>query len=150
MNLSRLLLCTLIAMPPLCSAAEVKKQAYHFAPALENTLGFSRAVRVGDTLYISGSVGAGDMPDAIRQAYDRIEKTLAAHGLTFQNVVKETLFTTDLDAFNEHRDIRKRYYGNDYPAASWVQVSRLNTPELVIEVEAIAVFPADSSRASEP
>src|SRR3954467_6146116 len=83
-------------------AAEPLKQAYHFAPALEQDLGFSRAVRVGNTLYISGSVGAGEMPAAIKQAYDRIGKTLEAHNLGFENIVKETLFATDLEAFKKH------------------------------------------------
>jgi len=132
--------------PGLAHAADndVRKQAYHFAPVIEADLGFSRAVRVGNALYISGSVGAGEMPTAIKQAYDRISKTLAAHGLTFQNVVKETLFTTDLAEFNKHRELRKQYYAGDYPASSWIQVSRLNSPELVLEVEAIAIFPEEN------
>lgn len=126
---------------------DVEKKAFHLAPKLEGDLGFSRAVRVGNVLYISGSVGGGEMPDAIRQAYDRIGKTLEAHGLTFQNVVKETLFTTDLESFQKHREVRKSYYGSDFPASSWVQVSRLNSPQLVIEVEAVAVFPESKGAA---
>ncbi|MCI4568750.1 Rid family hydrolase [Lysobacter sp. CFH 32150] len=126
---------------------DVRKQAFHFAPVIEADLGFSRAIRVGNTLYISGSVGAGEMPAAIKQVYGRIDKTLAAHGLTFQNVVKETLFTTDLVEFNKHKELRKQYYAGDYPTSSWVEVSRLNSPELVLEVEAIAIFPEEDRAA---
>ncbi|MFL6619994.1 MAG: RidA family protein [Povalibacter sp.] len=138
---------TLISLfaPQAGVAAESLKQVYHFAPALEQDLGFSRAVRVGNTLYISGSVGAGEMPAAIKQAYDRIGKTLEAHNLGFENIVKETLFATDLEAFKKHRELRKQYYKGDYPASTWVEVRRLNTPELVLEVEAIAVFPSATS-----
>jgi 2-iminobutanoate/2-iminopropanoate deaminase len=134
-------LLPVVAHCALLKAGDVDKTPYHFAPKLEADLGFSRAVRVRDTLYISGSVGAGDMPNAIKQAYDRIAKTLESHGLTFQNVVKDTVFTTDLDAFLANREARKVYYRNDYPASTWIQVGRLNTPDLIVEVEAIAAFP---------
>lgn len=116
-------------------------QPYRFAPKLEEALGFSRAVRAGDTLYVSGSVGQGAMPDAIRQAYERIAATLRAHGLDFSGVVSETVFTTDLAEFHRHNAVRKAYYTAHYPASSWVQVSALNTHELVVEVEVVAVFP---------
>jgi 2-iminobutanoate/2-iminopropanoate deaminase len=95
-----------------CGAAssDVWKVPYHFASKLEQELGFCRAMRVGSTLYISGSVGAGDMAAAIKQAYERIAKTLEAHGLTFHNIVKDTVFTTDLERFIAAKDIRKDYY----------------------------------------
>ncbi|HEX9423501.1 MAG TPA: Rid family hydrolase [Pyrinomonadaceae bacterium] len=134
------LLIATLALAGTSLAGDVKKSAFHFAPNLEKDLGFSRAVRVGDTLYIAGSVGAGEMDAAIKQAYDRIGKTLEAHGLTFQNIVKDTIYTTDLERFIANREVRKRYYSEDYPASTWVHVSRLNAPELVVEIEAIAVF----------
>jgi enamine deaminase RidA (YjgF/YER057c/UK114 family) len=70
-----------------------------------------------------------------------LEKTLKAHGLTFKNVVKENIFTTNLDALKANRSVRRAYYGNDLPAGTWVQVARLYQPEFVIEVELVAVFP---------
>ena len=98
-------------------------------------------MRIGDTLYISGSVGAGEMPSAIRESYDELKRTLAAHGLDFRNVVKENVFTTDLDAFKASKDIRKEYYGTECPAGTWVQVQRLYLPKFVVEVELVAVLP---------
>jgi enamine deaminase RidA (YjgF/YER057c/UK114 family) len=110
----------------------------------EDDYGYRRAVRIGNTLYVSGAVGAGEMPAAIRTAYGTLGKTLAHYGLGFQHVVKENIFTTKLDALKESRAVRKEFYGTDFPAATWVQVDRLFQPDYVIEVELIAVFPGDN------
>lgn len=107
----------------------------------ENEIGYRQAVRVGNVLYVSGSVGAGDMPKAIRSAYGTLRKTLAHFGLTFQNVVKENLYTTNLDSLEANLPVRREFYGKDFPAATWVQVQRLYDTTDVIEVEVIAVFP---------
>jgi 2-iminobutanoate/2-iminopropanoate deaminase len=111
------------------------------AGAWEDDIGYRQAVRVGKTLYISGTVGAGEMPAAIKSAYDGLEKTLRHFGLTFQHVVKENIYTTKLDELKANLAIRRAYYGQDFPAATWVQVDRLYEPKDVIEVELIAVFP---------
>lgn len=81
------------------------------------------------------------MRSAIRSAYARLQKTLEATGLTFANVVKESVLVTDLDAFIQHKDIRKEFYGKSFPAATWVQVQRLYLPSFVVEVELTAVYP---------
>ncbi|MES2318403.1 MAG: Rid family hydrolase [Pseudomonadota bacterium] len=81
------------------------------------------------------------MPDAISSVYGDVKKTLAAHGLTFASVVNETAYATDLDAFIKHQALRKAVYGDSFPAATWVQVTRLYSPSLVVEVELTAVFP---------
>jgi 2-iminobutanoate/2-iminopropanoate deaminase len=72
--------------------------------------------------------------------YDRLQKTLEANGLSFADVVKENVYTTDLDAFIQNKDLRKKYYGQAFPAATWVQVQRLYVPSLVVEVELTAVY----------
>jgi len=123
------------------SASDLDKKPFYANEKVEREIGYSQAIRSGDTLYISGSVGKGDMPGAIRQAYDKLKATLVAHGLDFGNVVKENVFTTDLDGFIKNKDVRKAYYGSDYPAATWVQVQRLFSPSFVVEVELTAVFP---------
>ena len=122
-------------------ASDIPKKTFHLNEKVETEIGYAQAVRIGDTLYVSGSVGAGEMAGAIHQAYDELKKTLAAHGLDFRNVVKENVFSTDLDAFIKNKDIRKEYYGSDYPAATWVQVQRLYLPTFVVEIEITAVFP---------
>ncbi len=116
------------------------KEKFHLGP-WEDEIGYAQAVRVGNTLYISGSVGAGEMPAAIKSAYGELERSLAAYHLTFAHVVKENVYATNLDEFIKHKDLRRAYYGSDFPAATWVQVSRLYQPKFVLEVEVVAVFP---------
>lgn len=110
----------------------------------EDDIGYRSAVRVGDTLYISGIAGAGAMPDAIKGVYGELQTVLAHYGLTFAHVVKENLYTTDLEAVKAHQPLRRAYYGKEFPAATWVQVSRLYEAGHVLEVELIAVFPSGS------
>ena len=55
--------------------------------------------------------------------------------------MKENVYATDLDAFIHNKAIRKEFYGDTFPAATWVQVQRLYVPSLVVEVELIAVYP---------
>lgn len=116
-------------------------ECFHANAAVETEIGFCEALRVGNTLYVSGTVGYGEMPLAIKRAYSSLQRTLEARGLTFRNVVKETVFATDLDAFIRNKDIRRQFYGDAVPAATWVQVARLYQPTYVVEVELTAVFP---------
>ena len=107
----------------------------------EDVTGYRTAVRVGNTLYLSGSTAGGEMPDAIRKSYGHLQKVLAHFGLGFQHVVKETVYTTQFDALKANTAIRREFYGNEFPSATWVQVARLWDPAYVIEVELTAVFP---------
>lgn len=111
----------------------------------EDDIGYRQAVRVGDTLYISGIAGAGAMPDAIKSVYGELSQVLAHYGLTFAHVVKENAYTTDLEALKANLAVRRAFYGKDFPAATWVQVSRLYEPGHVLEVELVAVFPSSST-----
>jgi enamine deaminase RidA (YjgF/YER057c/UK114 family) len=139
----RLLVICVIGLLTGCATARVEpaKSCYHVNAAVETDIGYCEAVRIGDTLHISGSVGAGEMPAAMHKAYDTLKKTLTANGLDFRNVVKENVYATDLDAFIRSKDIRKEYYGADFPAATWVQVQRLYLPAFVVEVELTAQYP---------
>lgn len=133
-----LLILTLLSAP--LPAQDLHKEKFNIGP-WENEIGYAQAVRVGNTLYISGSVGEGPMPQAVDQAFGAIKKTLAHYGLDFRHVVKENAFTTDIDALKSANEVRKAYYGTDFPAATWIQISRLFSPQHVLEVEVIAVFP---------
>ena len=114
---------------------------FHKSESVEVEIGYCQAVRSGDRLYISGTAGQGEMPVAVQSVYERLKQTLEANGLTFRNVVKENVYTTDLDAFKGSKDIRKAFYGTSLPVATWVQVQRLFLPSLVLEVELIAEYP---------
>jgi 2-iminobutanoate/2-iminopropanoate deaminase len=130
------------ATPERAEQTPATRQCYHLHAAVEAKIGYCQAMRVDNRLYISGSVGQGEMPDAIRGAYGELATTLAAYGLGFGDVVKETVYTTNLDEFIKNKDIRKEFYRQGvYPTGSWVQVARLFTPAFKVEVEIEAVFP---------
>lgn len=139
----RLLAICLLALLTGCANTHVDtaaKSCYHLNAAVETDIGYCQALRIGNTLHISGSVGRGDMASAMRGAYDELKRTLADNGLDFKDVVKENVYTTDLDAFIHNKDIRKEYYGTDFAAATWVQVQRLYLPAFVVEVELTAQY----------
>ncbi len=113
----------------------------YFRESIEKDLGFCSAVRVGNTLYLSGKVGDGSMEEAVQKVYSALGAVLKKQNLTFKNVAKENVFTTNMDAFKKQVKLRKSFYDGWDPAATWVQVDRLYNPEFVLEVELIAVFP---------
>lgn len=139
----RLIAVCVLALLGGCAATRVEtaKSCFHLNAAVETDIGYCQAVRVGNTLHISGSVGRGEMAAAMHGAYNELKQTLAANGLDFRDVVKENVYATDLDAFIKNKDIRMEYYGADFPAATWVQVQRLYLPAFVVEVELVAQFP---------
>jgi 2-iminobutanoate/2-iminopropanoate deaminase len=119
----------------------LKKEKFNIDKVGEDEIGYAQAVRVGNTIYISGSVGWGKMEDALKLAYDEISKSLKNYNATFENVVKENLYSTELDSVIKYKDLRRIYYGNDFPAATWVEVKRLYNSGLVVEIEVVAELP---------
>ena len=85
-------------------------------------------------------VGKGDMKAQTRQALENIKAILETVGATFDQIVKVTVFITDMSRFKEIHEVRAQYFKKDYPASTMVQVSGLVSPELLIEIEAIAVL----------
>ena len=121
--------------------ATVSKQCFHVNAEMEQSIGYCSAVRSGNQLQVSGVTASGEMSAATTAVYQRLERVLKSHGLSFANVIKENVYTTKLDDFIATAPIRKTFYGNEFPAATWVQVDRLFMPSMVLEVELIAVFP---------
>ena len=107
----------------------------------EQDIGYCAALRSGDTLYLSGTVGTEPMPEAVKAVYARLGQTLKEQGLSFADVVKETVYTTRLDEFIQAAPLRKAFYGGSYPAATWAGVERLYEKEDILEVELIARYP---------
>ena len=120
---------------------DLKKEKFNIDKTGEDEIGYAQAVRVGNTIYVSGSVGWGKMEDALKLAYDEIQKTLNNFNATFENVVKENLYSTELDSVIKYKDLRRNYYGDDFPAATWVEVKRLYNSGLVVDIEVIAELP---------
>jgi len=127
----------------LLAQAPIQKQKWHWnQPLQQDTVyGYAQVVRVDNVLYISGAVARDITPDGIQQVYRALEMSLKSQGATFLNVVKENLYTTDIAEMEKYKDARKPFYNGDYPAATWVQVSRLLMPDAKLEIELIAHLP---------
>ncbi len=121
----------------------IVKEKWHRENPLkqDTTLGYALVVKTDNVLYISGVVTNELTPEGVTTVYRNLEKALNSYGATFQNVVKENLYTTDMEAMKKLNETRKSFYKKDFPAATWVQISRLYRPEAKLEVELIAHLP---------
>ncbi len=127
----------------------IKKETKSLGMPWEKEYGYAQAVKVGDTIYLSGQVshddrgnivGLRDMEAQMRQAYANIQKVLAQYGATMDNVVDEVLFVTDMDtAFAAAVKCRREVFsGAPVVASTIVQIQRLAFPELLIEIRCVA------------
>ena len=126
------------------------KELYHLNK-FEEAFGYAQAVRVENTLYISGSVavdadgkliGPDDMALQLKASYENVGRTLEAFKTDFDHVVKETIYTTDMDALLRESKLRLDYYDKqNLPAATWVQVQRLVDPGFLVEIEVTVELP---------
>jgi len=112
--------------------------------------GYSHVAEVsgGRTIYIAGQVafdnsgnvvGKGDFAAQATQVFENLKLALAAVGATFENVVKVNTYVTDMSHLQTLREIRSRYYGKIAPASTLVEIGKLASPDLMIEIEAVAV-----------
>jgi 2-iminobutanoate/2-iminopropanoate deaminase len=99
------------------------------------------------TIFVSGQlardaggnpVGVRDMRAQIRQVGENIRTALAAAGATLADIVKTNTYVTDIEEFFKHADVRMEYFGA-LPTSTTVEVRRLAHPDLLVEVEVIAV-----------
>ncbi len=111
---------------------------------------YANAVKVGpgNLLFISGQValdskgnvvGKGDIKAQTRQVLENIKTILASVGASMDNIVKVTVFLTDLRNFEAVAEVRAEYFKNNPPASTLVGVTALVSPDFLIEIEAIAM-----------
>lgn len=108
---------------------------------------YSQGVIVGDMLFTSGQipidVATGTMPETItdqtRIVLENIKGVVEEAGLKMDNVIKMTVFLTDMKNFKEMNEVYKSFFDGDFPSRSCVEVSRL-PKDALIEIEAIAHF----------
>jgi len=114
----------------------------------EDVIGFSRAVRVGDTVYVSGTVawgddgklvGEGDVYAQARQTLRNIERALAEAGATMRDVVRTRIYLTDIERWEEAARAHAEAFAEVKPASSMLEVSRLAEAAMLVEIEAVAV-----------
>jgi len=121
----------------------------------EDVIGFSRAVRVGDLVFVSGTVawgadgklvGAGDVYAQAKQTLANIEGYLREVGATLRDVVRTRIYLTDIGRWREVARAHREAFGDVRPASSMLEISRLAEPEMLVEIEAVAVLSAAAGR----
>ncbi len=144
-------LCVVMVLIPVTAMAQQVKRTNPLA--LSTPTGYTHVVEVtgpGKTVYISGQialdksgnlVGGADMKAQAEQVFKNLEAALAAAGATFDNVVKMNTYTTDMTQVQAIRDVRTKYFTKSTPASTLVQVVKLARPDLLLEIEVIAVVP---------
>lgn len=113
----------------------------------EPVVGYSRAVRVGPHVYVSGTtatdeggavVGVGDAGAQMRQALRNLVMALERAGATVRDVVRTRIFVTDIAAWQSIGEAHGEIFGGVRPATSMVEVRRLIHPDMIVEIEADA------------
>ncbi len=114
----------------------------------ESIVGYSRAVRVGNHIFVSGTtatnekgevVAPGDPYQQTVQTLKNIQWALEQLGVGLAQVVRTRMFVTDIARWQEYARAHAEFFGDIRPATSMVEVSRLIAPEMVVEIEADAV-----------
>lgn len=121
-----------------------KPEYFLLRPEVEKAYGYSHAVKIGNSIKVSGAVsmddvGAptaiGDLLQQMKNCYSDLEKVLMHYKCSFDDVVVENVFTTDMPAFLEHAAYRNSIYTRHFPTGTWLEVKGLALPEFLIEIE---------------
>lgn len=105
----------------------------------ESEVGYSRAVRIGSHVAVSGTTAAGDtIADQTREVLRRIAFALDEAGASLADVVRTRMFVTDISRWREVGAVHAEVFGHIRPATTMVEVSALIAPDLMVEIEADA------------
>jgi 2-iminobutanoate/2-iminopropanoate deaminase len=127
------------------------RREYLKPDARQHERAYSPAVRItgGTTIYMAGQTGyqdergevhPGDFDSQVRVAFERMRKTLQAAGGGLDDIVTMTVFVTDMANGTRFTQLRKEFFQEDrYPASALIGVKELARPEMLIEIQAVAV-----------
>lgn len=151
MRKTSLALLALIGFGSAAMAESNAPEYFMLRPEVEKAFGYAHAVKIGSDVKISGAVSmdeqgnptaVGDMRQQMINVYDDLGKVLEHYGLTFDDVIVENVFTTDMPAFLAvSGEYRGELYGGRFPTGSWLEVKGLALPEFLIEIELEAHSP---------
>ncbi len=118
----------------------------------ESLFGFCRAIRIGNTIHVSGTApiqdgktaGVGDPAAPARRCFQILEPALHQFGADRHNVVRTRMFLTRIEDWQQVGAVHAEFFGAAPPAATMVEVSRLIDPDWLVEIEADAVLTADA------
>jgi reactive intermediate/imine deaminase len=128
----------------------MSREEYRVEGQAEPISHFTHAVRAGDQLYVSGIVavdadgslvGGDDVIAQTRQVFESMRAVLAAAGCGFEDVVKVTIFLTDIDDRPLINPVRQEVFGRTRPASTLVEVPRLAVDGAKVEIECVALIP---------
>ena len=108
---------------------------------------FHHSVRFGNMLFIAGSTARGtaaetsDIAAQTEVILQKFQTILEANGGSMSSIVKITSFVTDLREAPASGEVRRKYFAGNFPASTQVQIAALGTPDIKIEIEAIAILP---------
>lgn len=121
-----------------------KPEYFLLRPEVEKAYGYSHAVKIGNSIKISGAVSmddegnptaVGNIEQQMKNCYVDLEKILEHYGCTFDDVIVENIFTTDMAQMLEKSAYRAEIYKNGFPTGTWLEVKGLALPEFMVEIE---------------
>ena len=126
------------------TASTEAPEYFNLRPKLEKEYGYTHAVRIGDDLKISGAVSMndsgiivapGNMEQQMKNCYNDLEKILQHYGYTYDDVVAENVYTTNMKEFIKVSGYRNSIYKKQFPTGTWLEVKGLAVEGQLIEID---------------